>query len=399
MPTYIWQGTQSGKVVKGTIKAKNVNDAVEKLRKKGIGVFDIREKGAGGGIGGLFGRVSYRDLSVVTRQFSTMLNAGISVVEALDILAEQATNKKLKNILHDIRADVEQGSTLTAAMRKYENIFGPLAISMIEVGETGGILSETLMKISLHYEKIYKLRSKVKSAMAYPVVIFIIAIAVIMVLLIFLIPTFASLYESVGMKLPAPTRFVMNLSMFLRKNIFYLIGGLVAFVFLFRKWKRTESGRRIWDNIVLRIPIFGGLIKKNAIARFTRTLGTLVNSGVSILDALEISARTAGNTVIERAILRARKSVGEGKSIAEPLKESKIFPPIVTQLISIGEKTGRLSEMLEKVSDFFEEEVDAATSALTSIIEPLMLVFIGGVVGGILLAMYLPIFNLASAIK
>ncbi len=399
MPTYIWQGTQGGKVVKGTVKAKNVNAAVEKLREKGIGVFDIREKETGGGIGGLLGRVSFRDLSVVTRQFSTMLNAGISVVEALDILAEQTTNRRLKNILRDIRADVEQGSTLTSAMRKFENTFGPLAISMIEVGETGGILSETLMKISLHYEKIYKLRSKVKSAMAYPVVIFIIAIAVIMVLLIFLIPTFASLYESVGMKLPAPTRFVMNLSMFLRKNIFYLLGGLVAFVFLFRRWKRTESGRKIWDNIVLRIPIFGGLLRKNAIARFTRTLGTLVNSGVSILDALEISARTAGNTVIENAILRARRSVSEGKSIAEPLRESKIFPPIVTQLISIGEKTGRLSEMLEKVSDFFEEEVDAATTALTSIIEPLMLVFIGGVVGGILLAMYLPIFNLASAIK
>ncbi len=396
MPTYVWQGTQGGKIVKGTIKAKHLNEAIEKLRRKGIGVFEIREKP-----GGLFSfsKVSYRDLAVVTRQFSTMLNAGIPVVEALFILSEQTSNKRLKNILIDIRTEVEQGKTLTASMKKYSKIFGPLAISMVEVGETGGILAETLMKISQHYEKIYKLRSKIKSAMAYPVVIFFIAIVVILILLIFLIPTFASLYESVGMKLPAPTQFVMNLSNFLRKNIIYLIVGLIGFVYGFKRWKNSESGKKIWDRIILRIPIFGGLIKKNAIARFTRTLGVLVNSGVSILDALEISAKTAGNYVIEDAILKARKSVGEGKSIADPLRHSGVFPPLVTQLVEIGEKTGRLSDMLDKVSDFYEEEVDAATSALTSIIEPVMLVFIGGVVGGILLAMYLPIFNLASAIR
>ncbi len=396
MPTYVWQGTQGGKIVKGTVKARHLNEAVEKLRKKGIGVFEIREK-PGGFFS--FGRVSYRDLAVVTRQFSTMLNAGIPVVEALFILSEQTSNKKLKSILIDIRTEVEQGKTLTSSMKKYSKIFGPLAISMIEVGETGGILAETLMKISQHYEKIYKLRSKIKSAMAYPVVIFFIAIIVILILLIFLIPTFASLYESVGMKLPGPTQFVMNLSNFLRKNIIYLIIGGIGLGYGFKKWKNSEGGKKIWDRIILRIPIFGGLIRKNAIARFTRTLGVLVNSGVSILDALEISARTAGNYVIEDAILKARKSVGEGKSIADPLKHSGVFPPLVTQLVEIGEKTGRLSDMLDKVSDFYEEEVDAATSALTSIIEPVMLVFIGGVVGGILLAMYLPIFNLASAIR
>ena len=396
MPTYIWQGTQAGKIVKGTIRAKHLNEAVEKLRSKGIGVFDIREKPGGFS---LFGGVSYRDLSIVTRQFSTMLNAGIPVVETLFILSEQTSNKRLKNILIDIRTEVEQGKTLTSAMKKYSKIFGPLAISMIEVGETGGILAETLMKISEHYEKIYKLRSKIKSAMAYPVVIFFIAIIVVLILLIFLIPTFASLYESVGMKLPGPTRFVMNLSNFLRHNIIYILVGTGIFAFAFKRWKNTPGGKKIWDNFVLRVPIFGNLMKKNAIARFTRTLGVLVNSGVSILDALEISAQTAGNYVIETAILKARKSVGEGKSIAGPLRQSGVFPPLVTQLIEIGEKTGRLSDMLNKVSDFYEEEVDAATSALTSIIEPVMLVFIGGVVGGILLAMYLPIFNLASAIK
>lgn len=396
MPTFVWQGTQAGKIVKGTIKAKHVNDAVEKLRAKGVGVFDIREKPSGFT---LFKSISYKDLSIITRQFSTMLNAGIPVVETLYILAEQTPNKKLKSILIDIRTEVEQGKTLTAAMKKYYNVFGPLAISMIEVGETGGILAETLMKISEHYEKIYKLRSKVKSAMAYPVVIFFIAIIVVTILLIFLIPTFASLYESVGMNLPGPTQFVLNLSLFLRHNIIYIIVGLVIFGYAFKRWKNSPGGKKVWDNFVLRMPIFGGLIKKNAIARFTRTLGVLVNSGVSILDALEISAHTAGNYVIESAILKARKSVGEGKSIAGPLRQSGVFPPLVTQLIEIGEKSGRLSDMLNKVSDFYEEEVDAATSALTSVIEPIMLVFIGGVVGGILLAMYLPIFNLASAIR
>lgn len=396
MPTYVWKGTQAGKIIKGTIKAKHVNDAIEKLRDKGVSVFDIREKPPGFSF---FKGISYKDLSIITRQFSTMLNAGIPVVETLYILAEQTSNKRLRSILIDIRTEVEQGKTLTAAMKKYTKIFGPLAISMIEVGETGGILAETLMKISEHYEKIYKLRSKIKSAMAYPVVIFLVAVVVVMVLLIFLIPTFATLYESVGMKLPGPTQFVINLSNFLRHNVLYLIVGMVAFVFAFRKWKNSPTGKKIWDNFVLRLPIFGNLIKKNAIARFTRTLGVLVNSGVPILDALEISAHTAGNYVIESSILKARRSVGEGKSIAGPLRQSGAFPPLVTQLIEIGEKSGRLSDMLNKVADFYEEEVDAATSAMTSVIEPLMLVFIGGVVGGILLAMYLPIFNLASAIK
>jgi len=402
MPVYTFNGrTQAGRVISGEFKAKNMDRAIAELQKRGIEVVEIRPKKKpllGRSISFLR-RVRMRDITVFARQFATMVAAGIPIVQCLEILAEQTENKHFKEIVVSLKKDVETGSTLAEAMDKKRNVFGDFMVSMVAVGEAGGILSETLARVANYLEKVSSLRRKIKTAMAYPSIIFIISILVTTMLLIFLIPTFMKMYESSNIQVPGPTRMVANFSLFLRHNFLWIAIGLFAFYFAIRKIKKTRKGKLIFDTLFLKVPLFGDLMRKASISRFARTLGILVRSGVPILDSLDITADTSGNAVIEKALRESRKSIGEGKSIAQPLKESGVFPPLVIHLVSVGEQTGKLSDMLDKVATFYEEEVDAKVDALSSILEPIMLVFVGAIVGTILLAMYLPIFNIASTVK
>lgn len=347
----------------------------------------------------LGGRVPAKDLAIFTRQFATMINAGIPVVQCLQILSEQTSKKYFKKILKTVKADVEGGKTLGDAMGKYPGVFTELIRSMVDVGEQGGVLGNTLARMAEYLEKVNSLKRKVKSAMAYPSVVLIISVLVTLLLLIFLIPTFASLYESAGVELPGPTKIVMGIAYFLRHRIILLTVGFIAFVIAFKKAINTKKGKIGWHRFLLKLPIFGGIIAKSSISRFSRTLGIMIKSGVPILQALDITSKTSGNKVIEGAVLKARQSVSEGKTLSQPLKDSGVFPPMVTHLVAVGEETGKLSEMLEKLADFYDDEVDSAVSGLSSVIEPIMLVFVGTMVGAIMLAMYLPIFNLASTVK
>jgi len=403
MPVYLWSGrSTTGKPLAGEFKAKSLDNAITQLQNRGIIVIDIKEKpqkNALGGFRNLLKRVSLKDLAIFTRQFATMIEAGIPVVQCLERLADQTAKESFKNIIKEIRRDVETGSTLAEAMGKKKNIFGDLIVSMVRVGETGGILGGTLSRVATHLEKVNALRRKVKSAMAYPMVVLVIAVLVTFFLLIFLIPTFAKLYASANIELPTPTRLVIALSAFLKRYFFFIIISLVIVGFAFKKVRKIKRGKRILDRIFIKVPIFGDLVRKASISRFARTLGILIKSGVPILDGLDITARTSGNMIVEDAVLKAKRSIGEGRSIANPLRESGIFPPLVVHLVAVGEQTGKLAEMLERVADFYEEEVDAKVSALSSILEPIMLVCVGIMVGAILIAMYLPIFSIASTVK
>jgi type IV pilus assembly protein PilC len=344
------------------------------------------------------GGVKIKDLLVFTRQFAVMIDAGLPLVQCLDILAEQNPNKAFKEIIRQVRQDVEQGSTFAEALRKHPNPFDPLYVNLVQAGEIGGILDTILNRLGAYLEKNEKLRRRLKGAMVYPSIVLTVAVGVTIVLLAYVTPTFEKMFRDFGGAMPGPTQFLIDLSHGLRNNWYIFVGVPIALVVGFRVFIANPKGRVLWDRFTLKLPVFGPLVRKVAVARFTRTLGTLLSSGVPILDALEIVAKSAGNRVVEQGILYVRARISEGKNIAGPLADTRVFPPMVVQMIGVGEATGAMDAMLNKVADFYDDEVDVSIAALTSMIEPLLMVFLGGVVGGFLIAMYLPIFSIAGNI-
>ncbi len=400
MPVYVWVAqTKKGRKLKGEIDAATEAIALSQLKKRNFTVkkLKLKPKDIFENISFLKPKVTKKDLVVFTRQFSTMIDAGLPLVQGLTILAEQSENPTFKAILKEITKDVEGGSTLAEAMKKHPKIFDSLFVNLVAAGEVGGILDTILRRLAQFIEKAERLKSQIKGAMTYPIVVMAIAIIVIAVILVFVIPVFEDMFKSFGSALPTPTQIVVNMSRFLKGNIHWVLIALGALVYGLKRYRGTVSGRKQTDALFLKLPIFGNLLKKTAVARFTRTLGTMISSGVPILDALEIVAKTAGNVVIEEIIYEVRGSIAEGQTIAEPLSENDIFPGMVIQMIAVGEATGALDSMLEKIADFYDEEVDAAVAALTSMLEPLLMLFLGGSIGGLVIAMYLPIFGMAAA--
>ncbi len=389
--------TRSGETRAGTIKAKNREEAVNLLRQQGLILTSLREKKVTG-LFGMGGKVKDKELAIFTKQFSVMIDAGLPLVQCLDILASQQENKYFANILENVRNDVEQGSTLADAMRKHPKAFDDLYTNLVAAGETGGILDVIMQRLSIYIEKAYKLKSSFKSAMTYPVTVITIAILIVALILWKVIPAFASMFAGLGAELPLPTRLVIALSHFVVHFGLWIILFFVLVFIGIKKFYKTETGRKLIDSMVLKLPIMGIIFKKIAVARFSRTLATLVSSGVSILEGLMITAKTAGNKIIEDAVLEARLQVEQGKTISEPLKNTNVFPPMVVQMIGVGEQTGALDTMLSKIADFYEEEVDQAVGQLMSLLEPVMIVVLGGLVGGIVVSMYLPIFDLIKHI-
>lgn len=401
MPEFLWEGrTAQGIMQKGEIEAATEEAARLTLRFQGIIVTKLKEKPRDilASLPFFKGKVTAKDIIVFTRQFSTLIDAGLPLVQGLEILSSQEENKLFKKILLQIKKDVEGGSTLSDALKKHPKVFDNLYVNLVAAGEVGGVLDSILMRLAAYYEKASKLRSKVKGALTYPTAVLVIALAVIVVMLVYVIPVFQKMFADFGGSLPALTQGVVSLSEFMRKYVLYILTGIAALIFGLRTYYRTEAGRLMVDRFFLKLPIFGDLLKKTAVANFTRTLGTMISSGVPILDGLEIVAKTIGNRIIQQAIYDTRKSISEGKSIAEPLGKSGIFPNMVVQMVSVGESTGALDAMLAKIADFYDEEVDAAVEAITKLIEPFMMIFLGGSVGTMLAAMYLPIFKMAGAV-
>ena len=398
MPTFMYTArSATGDIQSGEVELQNRDEVVGYLRRNRLTPVKVEEKKAGGGFS-LGGGIQTRDIVIFTRQFATMINSGLPLVQSLDILAKQSENKALRKVIEQVLYDVESGQTLADAMGQHPKVFTDLFKNMVAAGEAGGILDTILLRLATFLEKADALKRKIKGAMIYPIVIFTVAGIAVTVLLLFVIPTFQTMFESAGVPLPAPTLFVITLSKILQGYWWAIFGSVIAFVFLLRQWYQTSTGQLVLDKLILVAPILGPLQRKAAIARFTRTLGTLVSSGVSILDGLEITARTAGNRVIHDAIMESRTSIAGGETISEPLKKSGVFPPMVVQMINVGEQTGGLDEMLTKIADFYDEEVDAAVEALLAAMEPLMIVFLGVVVGGMIIAMYLPIFDMMNAV-
>ena len=401
MAVFAFSGkTRTGQTISGEMEAPNREAVVAQLRRQQVLATSIKSKAKDIEIKipGFGGKVGEKDLAIVTRQLATMIDAGLPLVQCLNILAQQQENKTFKKVLNEIRASVEAGSTFSAALKMHPKVFTTLYTNMVEAGEAGGILDTILNRLAAYIEKSTTLKKRIKSAMFYPMTIVSVALVVVIFLLIYVIPTFQGLFANFGATLPLPTVIVLELSNFVRAYLLYMIGGLVGLIMGIRAYYRTAGGRKRIDGLVLHLPIVGPLIRKVAVAKFTRTLGTLVSSGVAILEGLDITARTAGNMVVEEAVQKARSAIAQGKTIAEPLQESKVFPPMVVQMIAIGEQTGALDRMLNKVADFYEEEVDIAVGTLTSLLEPLMVIFLGVVVGGVVIAMYLPIFKLITVV-
>jgi len=400
MAVWTYQGRTVAGSTQGEVEAPDRNAAVAILRGKGVLTTAIKEKPAAAAkerkIGG---KVKDREMAIFTRQFSTMIDAGLPLVQCLNILAEQSESKNLRDVTTRIARDVEAGSSLADAFGKHPRTFDDLFTNMIEVGESGGILDVVLQRLSVYIEKAAALRRKVKAAMIYPLTIVSVAAIVVIFMLTFVIPTFASMFKNLGADLPLPTKIVLWLSNFVQSYILLILAGLGAGIYALRRYYRTEAGQMVIDALLLKLPVFGVLIRKVAVARFTRTLGTLISSGVPILEGLRITARTAGNKVVEKAVLTTRAVVTAGGTITEPLKTSTVFPPMVIQMINVGEQTGALDAMLGKIADFYDDEVDTAVGALTALLEPLMIVFLGVVIGGLVVAMYLPIFRLVTLVK
>ena len=404
MAMFRWEGiSPKGEVLRGEMEAPTRDAVIVRLRTQRIQPLPakIKEKGKLSrelSIPGLEERVRTRDIVIFTRQFATMIDAGLPIVQCLDILVQQTTVKRLRNAIQAVKDDVESGSTFADALRKHPRIWDELYVNMVAAGEVGGILDTILNRLAVYMEKAEKLKAKIKGAMIYPVSIVVVAVAVTGILLLYVIPVFAELFGSFGQALPAPTQFVISLSNFTVAYFHYMAIAAVVAGFLLVRTYRTEQGRLFIDGILLRLPIFGDLFRKSAVARFTRTLGTLISSGVPILDALAITAKTAGNKVVEKAVFATRISISEGKTIAEPLIASKVFPPMVCQMIAVGETTGALDQMLAKIAEFYEDEVDNAVANLTALMEPIVIVFLGVVIGGLVISMYLPIFQLGAVI-
>jgi type IV pilus assembly protein PilC len=403
VPVYLWKGrTTAGDIQTGELTFETQDEVLAALRKKRIIITSVREKprdikftlpkiGSG---------VSTRDLAIFTRQFATMINAGLPLVQCLDILSKQTEKEDFRAVIAQTMRDVEAGTTLAEALAKKENnkVFDELFVNMVEAGEAGGILDDILQRLATFIEKAEALKRKIQGAMVYPAVVMTVACLATAFMLIFIIPTFARMFTAFGGDLPLPTKIVMGLSSFLRSYWWVMLGGIIASIVMLRRYYATENGHMQIDKLLLRVPVLGDVIRKGAVARFTRTLGTLISSGVPILTGLEITARTAGNRVVQEAIMAARASIREGETISAPLKQSNVFPPMVVQMISVGEETGALDDMLTRIADFYDSEVDTAVDALTSLIEPVMIVFMGAVVGGMVIAMYLPMFKLINVV-
>ncbi len=401
MPDYKYQGTsRSGGSVSGVMTASNKTELASLLKRQQITATKMTEKGKDFNMPQFGGGVKAKELAIFTRQFSVMIDAGLPLVQCLEILASQQENKFFQKVLINTRSQVEGGATLSAAMRGSPKVFDPLYVNMVEAGETGGILDTILQRLSTYIEKNVKLQRAVKSALVYPVGVLTVAGGVITLLLWKVVPIFATLFAGLGVDLPLPTKIVIALSNFVGSIFGLLILiALGAAIFGMKVWYGTPQGRFVLDTIVLKLPVLGLLMRKIAVARFTRTLGTLISSGVPILEGLDITARTAGNAVVERALQKVRRSLEEGKSLTEPLKESEVFPGMVTQMIAVGEQTGAMDAMLQKIADFYEEEVDAAVKDLLTALEPIMIVFLGVVVGGVVISMYLPLFSLIGKLS
>jgi len=401
MATFAWTGrTRQGAVQKGEVSAKSRDEVISLLRKQNILVTSIQPKRSMSqvGIPGLTAKVKEKDLAVFTRQFATMIDAGLPLVQCLEILSAQTENPTLAKVIGEVRQDVEGGSTYADALRKHPKVFDDLYVNMVAAGEAGGILDTILNRLAKHIEKAMKLKKQIKSAMVYPGVIVTVAVGVIAILMVWVIPVFSKLFSDFGGALPGPTQMVIGASNFM-KSYWYVILFIAGGVFyLLRRVYKTEAGRHFMDQFALKLPVFGDLIRKASVAKFTRTLGTLISSGVPILEGLIIVAKTSGNKIIEEALLKARQSISGGKTVSEPLGQAKVFPPMVVQMIAVGETTGALDAMLGKIADFYDDEVDASVAALTSLLEPMLMVFLGVVIGFIVIAMYLPIFKMAGAV-
>jgi type IV pilus assembly protein PilC len=401
MPVFIWQGEdKKGTSQKGEIEASNESAVRAQLGRMQIKPTKIKNKPKD-----LFENVSFlqpkvqpSDVVVFARQFATMIDAGLPLIQSLDILYSQQENKTFKKTLKEIKDSVEQGATLADALGKYPNIFDELFVNMVAAGEVGGILDTILDRLSGYMEKAMKLKKQVKGAMTYPIIVLVIAVLVVGVILVFVIPVFEKMFADFGGALPAPTQIVVGMSNFAKGNIHYMIGAVVVFVFAFKRFYSTEKGRVVVDDMMLKLPVFGTLLRKVAVAKFTRTMGTMISSGVPILEALDIVAKTAGNKTIEAAIYKVRSAITEGRTMADPLSESGVFPSMVCQMVAVGESTGALDSMLGKIADFYDDEVDAAVGNLTAMIEPFMMVFLGVTIGGLVVSMYLPIFKMAGMV-
>lgn len=401
MPIYLWQGkNRKNENKKGVMEAVDEDTVRAHLSRLKITPTKIKPKPKDifENIAFLQPKVQTSDIMLFARQFSTMIDAGLPIIQCLEILLNQQENVSFKKMLKDIKESVEGGATLADALKKYPQQFDNLFVNMVAAGEAGGILDTILRRLSAYMEKAAKLKSQIKGAMVYPIVTMIIALVVVAVILIFVIPVFEEMFATMGGSLPTPTQIVVNMSEFAQSNMHYAIGAIILSVIAFKKLYGTEKGRAFFDSLSLKLPIFGVLLRKVAVAKFTRTMGTMLSSGVAILEALDIVAKTAGNKTIEDSIYKVRSGISEGRTMADPLSESGVFPPMVCQMIAVGESTGALDSMLEKIADFYDEEVDQAVENLTALIEPFMLVFLGTVIGGLVVSMYLPVFKMAGGL-
>jgi type IV pilus assembly protein PilC len=394
---------REGKMAAGSMEAESEEAVVSRLRQLGYAPISIEpDKGARlkseVKLPGM-GRVKLKDLAVFSRQFATMINSGLSLLRSLTILGEQTSNRRLGEVIIQVRAEIEQGTSLSAALARHPKVFNRLYVSMVRAGEIGGFLDQVLVKVADTFEKEVELRGKIRSAMTYPVVVSIMVIGIVAAMLIFIVPTFESLYESLGGTLPLPTRILMNASNILRRFFPVVLLGVIVLVFLLRRWKATDRGRYQWDRIKLKVKVFGPLFHKTALSRFSRTLSTLIRAGVPILQALEIVGETVNNMVISRAVRDVQDAVREGESLATPLSKHATFPAMVVQMMAVGEETGALDTMLSKVADFYDQEVEAAVASLTSMIEPILIAVMGAAVGGMVIALYMPLFNIINLVQ
>jgi len=397
---WVWQArTKAGELKKGEMEALDGSTVETRIRALGLAPIKVKKKPAELHMPQLGSGVTGKDILIFTKQFATMIDAGLPLVQCLDILGTQMDNRAFRKVIFAIKGKVESGSTFADSLKDHPKIFDELFVQLCAAGEVGGILDTILNRLAAYREKAEKLKRKVKGAMVYPVIVITVAVGVTALLLLKVTPVFAKMFQDFGQALPAPTQFVIDLSEWLQKWFIWMVLGIAAFVVGFGFVYRSAKGRRIIDRVLLSLPLIGPVIRKVAVARFTRTLGTMISSGVPILDALDVTAKTAGNRTVEDGILYVRTKISEGKNIAGPLLETKVFPPMVVQMIGVGEATGAMDAMLQKIADFYDDEVDNAVSSLTSMIEPILMVFLGGVVGGFLVAMYLPIFAIAGAVK
>jgi type IV pilus assembly protein PilC len=400
MPAFVWKGrSRGGQTQEGQVLADSRDAAMAMLRRQNIQVTSVREKGKEIKVLPRLPRsIGSKRIAIFTRQFSVMLDAGLPLVQCLEILGDQEEHRGFQAIINQVRTDVESGASLADAMRKHPKAFDHLFTNMVAAGEAGGILDIILQRLSTYIEKIVKLKSQVKSALIYPVTVVLIAAGVVTIILWKVIPVFAQLFAGLGSEMPLLTRAVIGASNFVARFFPFILIVLIGGVFAIRYYHKTHRGKRVIDGAMLKIPVIGMLLRKIAVARFCRTLGTLTSSGVPILDGLEITAKTAGNAIVEDAVMAVRKSVEEGRTISEPLADTKVFPPMVVQMINVGEQTGALDQMLSKIADFYEEEVDTAVAGLMKLLEPIMITFLGGVIGTIVTAMYLPLYSILSKI-